>query len=87
MKGSLHTEELMHEVIAADTGLRTGRRLSHVFIMDVPSYPRALLVTDAAINIAPTLEDKRDIVQNAIDLAHIIGVEEPRVAIWARSRR
>jgi phosphotransacetylase len=71
----------MHEVIAADTGLRTARRLSHVFIMDVPSYPRPLLVTDAAINIAPTLEDKRDIVQNAIDLAHIMGIETPRVAI------
>jgi len=81
MKGSLHTDELMHEVIAADTGLRTARRLSHVFIMDVPSYPRPLLVTDAAINIAPTLEDKRDIVQNAIDLAHIMGIETPRVAI------
>jgi phosphotransacetylase/acyl dehydratase len=81
MKGSLHTDELMHEVIAADSGLRTGRRLSHVFIMDVPSYPRPLLITDAAINIAPSLEDKRDIVQNAIDLAHIMGVETPRVAI------
>jgi phosphotransacetylase/acyl dehydratase len=81
MKGSLHTDELMHEVVASDTGLRTGRRLSHVFIMDVPSYPRPLLVTDAAVNVAPTLEEKRDIVQNAIDLAHIIGIETPRVAI------
>lgn len=81
MKGSLHTDELMHEIVAAESGLRTDRRLSHVYIMDVPSYPRPLLVTDAAINIAPTLEEKRDIVQNAIDLAHVMGVETPRVAI------
>ena len=81
MKGSLHTDELMHEVVSAETGLRTERRLSHVYIMDVPAYPRPLLVTDAAINIAPTLEEKRDIVQNAIDLAQIMGVETPRVAI------
>lgn len=81
MKGSLHTDELMHEVTAADTGLRTGRRISHVYIMDVPRYPRPLLITDAAINIAPSLEDKRDIVQNAIDVAHVLGVAQPRVAI------
>lgn len=81
MKGSLHTDELMHEVVSAETGLRTARRLSHVYIMDVPAYPRPLLLTDAAINIAPTLEEKRDIVQNAIDLAQIMGVETPRVAI------
>ena len=81
MKGSLHTDELMHAVVAADTGLRTARRLSHVYLMDVPSYPRPLMVTDAAVNIAPTLEDKRDIVQNAIDLAHVMGVVQPRVAI------
>jgi phosphotransacetylase/acyl dehydratase len=81
MKGSLHTDELMHEVVSAEAGLRTERRLSHVYIMDVPAYPRPLLVTDAAINIAPTLEEKRDIVQNAIDLAQIMGVETPRVAI------
>jgi len=81
MKGSLHTDELMHEVVSAETGLRTERRLSHVYIMDVPAYPRPLLVTDAAVNIAPTLEDKRDIVQNAIDLAREMGIELPRVAI------
>jgi phosphotransacetylase len=81
MKGSLHTDELMHEVMDIDSGLRTARRISHVYIMDVPRYPRPLLITDAAINIAPTLEDKRDIVQNAIDLAHILGIAQPRVAI------
>jgi phosphotransacetylase len=81
MKGSLHTDELMHEVMATDTGLRTERRISHVYLMDVPRYPRPLLISDAAINIAPSLEDKRDIVQNAIDLAHILGLAEPRVAI------
>lgn len=80
MKGSLHTDELMHEVVGAD-GLRTERRISHVYLMDVPAYPRPLLITDAAINIAPTLEEKRDIVQNAIDLAHVMGIERPRVAI------
>lgn len=81
MKGSLHTDELMHAVMMADTGLRTGRRVSHVYVMDVPGHPRALFITDAAINIAPTLEDKRDIVQNAIDLAHVLGIETPRVAV------
>lgn len=81
MKGSLHTDELMHEVVAPDTGIRTERRLSHVYIMDLPTYPRLLLFTDAAINIAPTLEVKRDIVQNAIDLAHVMGTATPRVAI------
>lgn len=81
MKGSLHTDELMHEVAAAETGLRTARRISHVYVMDVPRYPRPLLITDAAINIAPTLEEKRDIVQNAIDLAHVFGIAQPRVAI------
>jgi phosphate acetyltransferase/phosphate butyryltransferase len=83
MKGSLHTDELLHEVMQAQTGLRTGRRLSHVYVMDVPSYPRPLMVTDAAINIAPTLEDKRSIVQNAIDLAQMLGIAAPRVAILA----
>lgn len=83
MKGSLHTDELMHEVMLAENGLRTGRRLSHVYVMDVPAYPRPLLVTDAAINIAPGLAEKRDIVQNAIDLAHILGNEMPHVAILA----
>ena len=80
MKGSLHTDELMREVLAPG-GLRIGRRLSHVYIMDVPTYPRPLLVTDAAVNIAPTLEEKRDIVQNAIDLARAMGLDQPRVAI------
>jgi phosphotransacetylase/acyl dehydratase len=83
MKGALHTDELLHEVMRADTGLRTGRRLSHVFVLSVPGYARPLLVTDAAINIAPTLEEKVSIVQNAIDLAHVLGVENPRVAILA----
>ena len=83
MKGSLHTDELLGAVIARETGLRTGRRLSHVFIMDVPTYHKALIVTDAAINIAPTLEDKVDICQNAIDLAVSLGREKPKVAILA----
>ena len=69
------------EKLAEATGLRTGRRMSHVFVIDVPTYPRLLLLTDAAMNIAPTLEDKRDIVQNAIDLAHVLGIETPRVAL------
>lgn len=81
MKGALHTDELMHAVVAADTGLRTGRRISHVYALDVPTYPRPLLLTDAAVNIRPTLEDKRDIVQNAIDLAHALGIAAPRVAL------
>jgi phosphate acetyltransferase len=81
MKGSLHTDELMAEVVARETGLRTGRRMSHVFILDVPNYPRPLFLTDAAINISPTLMDKRDIVQNAIDLTHILGISNPMVAI------
>ena len=83
MKGALHTDELLHEVMRADTGLRTGRRLSHVFVLSVPGYARPLLVTDAAINIAPTLEEKVSIVQNAIDLAHVLGIETPRVAVLA----
>jgi phosphate acetyltransferase len=83
MKGSLHTDELLGAVVARETGLRTGRRLSHVFIMDVPTYHKVLLVTDAAINIAPTLEDKIDICQNAIDLAVTLGVAKPKVAILA----
>ena len=81
MKGSLHTDELMGEVVARANGLRTSRRISHVFIMDVPTYHRPLLITDAAINIAPTLEDKADIIRNAIELAHILGIPEPKVAI------
>jgi len=81
MKGSLHTDELLGAVVARDTGLRTGRRLSHVFIMDVPTYHKVLIITDAAINIAPTLEEKADIVQNAIDLAISLGIARPKVAI------
>lgn len=81
MKGSLHTDELMSEVMKGDTGLRTGRRVSHLFILDVPTYPKPLLITDAAINIQPTLADKRDIVQNAIDLVRALGIEQPKVAI------
>jgi phosphate acetyltransferase len=83
MKGSLHTDELASEVVSKAGGLRTDRRISHVFLMDVPSYPRPLLITDAAVNIEPSLETKVDIVQNAIDLAHILGIPEPKVAILA----
>jgi phosphotransacetylase len=83
MKGSLHTDELLSAVVARETGLRTERRISHVFIMDVPTYHKVLIVTDAAINIAPTLEDKADICQNAIDLASALGVMRPKVAILA----
>jgi phosphate acetyltransferase len=83
MKGSLHTDELLSAVVARETGLRTARRISHVFIMDVPTYHKVLVVTDAAINIAPTLEDKVDICQNAIDLAIALGVSRPKVAILA----
>jgi phosphotransacetylase len=83
MKGSLHTDELMGAVVPSATGLRTARRVSHVFIMDVPTYPRLLLVTDAAINVAPSLKEKADIAQNAIELAHVLGVECPKVAIVA----
>lgn len=81
MKGSLHTDELMEPVVPSATGLRTSRRISHVFVMDVPTYPKMLLVTDAAINIYPKLAEKVDIVQNAIDLAHILGIDQPKVAI------
>src|SRR5215211_6744205 len=73
MKGSLHTDELMGAVVPSATGLRTGRRISHAFVMALATYPKPLIVTDGAINIAPTLEDKRDICQNAIDLAHSLG--------------
>jgi phosphate acetyltransferase len=83
MKGSLHTDELLGAVVARETGLRTGRRISHVFVMDVPTYHKVLIVTDAAINIAPSLEDKVDICQNAIDLAVSLGVGRPKVAILA----
>lgn len=83
MKGSLHTDELMSAIVSREGGLRTGRRISHVFIMDVPTYHKVLIITDAAINIAPTLEDKVDICQNAIDLAISLGLERPKVAILA----
>ena len=82
MKGSLHTDELMKAAMKAETGLRSGgRRISHVFVMDTPAYDRTLLITDAAINITPELEDKIHIVQNAIDLAHALGIPEPKVAL------
>jgi phosphotransacetylase len=81
MKGSLHTDELMRAAMKADTGLRTSKRISHVFIMDTPAYARTLLITDAAINITPELEDKVHIVQNAIDLAQALGIPEPKVAL------
>lgn len=81
MKGKIHTDELLAPVVAKDTGLRTERRMSHVFALDVPSYPKPLLISDAAINISPDLETKRDIVQNAIDLAHALGIALPKVAI------
>jgi len=81
MKGSLHTDELMGAVVPSATGLRTERRISHAYIMDVPGHPTPLIITDAAINIAPSLGEKADIIRNAIDLAHVVGIEEPRVAI------
>jgi phosphate acetyltransferase len=81
MKGSLHTDELMNAVLRRDTGLRTARRISHCFIMDVPGHADPLIITDAAVNIAPTLGEKVDIVQNAIDLAHDLGLTDVRVAI------
>ena len=83
MKGSLHTDELMAAAIDRDTGLRTDRRMSHVFIFDVPTYPRPLFISDAAVNIAPDLATKKDIVQNAIDCALALGIAQPRVAILA----
>src|SRR5215510_6183817 len=81
MKGSLHTDELMSEVVRRETGVRTDRRVSHVFVMDVPTYHKPLLITDAAVNIFPTLDDKRDIVQNAVDFLRALGIERPKVAI------
>jgi phosphate acetyltransferase len=81
MKGSLHTDELMSAVVSREGGLRTARRISHVFVMDVPTYHKVLFVTDGAINIAPTLEDKADICQNAIDLIIALGLKNPKVAI------
>ena len=81
MKGSLHTDDLLGAVVSSATGLRTGRRISHAFVMSVPTYPKPLIITDAAINIAPDLDAKRDIVQNAIDLARSLGRDKPKVAI------
>ena len=81
MKGSLHTDELMGAVVSRESGIRTERRISHCFIMDVPGHPEPLIITDAAVNIAPDLEAKVNIVQNAIDLAHAMGIEQVRVAI------
>jgi phosphate acetyltransferase len=81
MKGSLHTDELMTAVVDKGGGLRTERRMSHVFALDVPLYPKPLFITDAAVNIAPDLDTKRDIVQNAIDLLHALGIESPKIAI------
>jgi len=82
MKGSLHTEELLSAIISTPR-LRTGRRMSHVYLMDIPAYDKLLTVTDAAINIEPDLNQKRDICQNAVDLLHILGIKKPRVAILA----
>jgi phosphate acetyltransferase len=81
MKGSLHTDELLSEVVKRDTGIRTGRRISHVFVMDVPGHPHTLFITDAAVNIAPDLTAKHDIIQNAIDLHVALGLGTPKVAI------
>ena len=83
MKGSLHTDELMAEVVKAEGGLRTERRISHVFVVDVATYPKPLLISDGAVNVEPDLDTKRDIVRNAIDLAHAIGIAHPKVAILA----
>jgi len=81
MKGSLHTDEFMHPIVRSDGGLRTERRLSHVFLLDTPNYDRPLFITDGAINISPNLEDKHDILQNAIDMAHALDIEVPKVAV------
>lgn len=83
MKGSLHSDELLHEVTRPASGLHTERRISHVFFVDVPSYSQALLISDAVVNIAPTLDEKRDIVRNAIDLARAVGIGDVRVALLA----
>ncbi|PTQ11856.1 enoyl-CoA hydratase [Sphingomonas oleivorans] len=81
MKGALHTNEILNVVVRADSGLRTERRMSHIYLLDVPHYPKPLFITDAAINIYPTLNDKRDIVRNAIDLCHALGIATPKIAI------
>jgi phosphate acetyltransferase len=87
MKGSLHSDELLAAVVARDSGPRTSWRITHAFLMDVPAYHKVLIVTDAAINIAPNLEDKADICRNAIDLAASLGVEAPKVVLSAHARR
>ena len=81
MKGSLHTDELLAVVVSKESGLRTSRRMSHAFVFDLPNYPKPLLMTDCVVNIAPALMEKRDIIQNAIDLAHVLEIERPYVAI------
>ncbi|WP_264600010.1 bifunctional enoyl-CoA hydratase/phosphate acetyltransferase [Rhodobium gokarnense] len=81
MKGALHTDELMGAIVRRDTGLRTSKRISHVFVMSVPTYPKPLLITDAVVNIAPEADDKAGIIQNAVELARVLGVETPRVAV------
>lgn len=81
MKGSLHSDELLSAVVSSNKGLRTARRISHVFAMNVPSYHKPLFITDAAVNIAPNLDDKADICRNAIDLLHVLGIDRPKVAI------
>ena len=83
MKGSLETHELLAAVVDRGSSLRTGRRISHVYAMDVPGYPKPLYVTDAAVNVTPSLEQKRDICQNTIDLLHVLGIEQPRLAVLA----
>lgn len=81
MKGSLHTDEIMGAIVSTAAGLRTSRRISHAFVMDVSTYPKMFMITDAAVNIFPDLEVKRDIIQNAIDLGHALGIEKPKVGI------
>jgi phosphate acetyltransferase len=83
VKGSLHTDELLGAVVAPDSRLRTERRISNIYAMDLPAFPKPLIITDAAINVQPTLEHKRDICQNAIDLMHVLGLKEPLVAVVA----
>src|SRR5690606_5263825 len=83
MKGSLHSSEMLSAAVAKENGLRTERRIIHVYAMDVPNYRKLLVVTDAAINIAPMLDEKRDICQNAVDLLHTLCIEQPLVAVLA----
>ena len=87
MKGSLHSDHFMAAVVARESGLRTARRISHAFVMSVAAYPKLFILTDAAVNIAPTLAEKADIVQNAIDLARSLGVDRPRWRCCARRNR